>query len=285
MYPRIHRAFDASSNAPYDRCAVSKSSPLTPEQIAIARAAGALGKRGGQASWEKLKASSTPEERAQKQLALAIAGGKARFATLTPEEVHDRAVAMAKARWAKHPDVKGGRPRKPSPPILLPQTNFKRNNQLAHIRLLTAVKHSRKLGQWIFEGTIHKPGSKLQNPPACAVAIECVGVAGKGQGVLWVLWQRVKDEWIELARSQSTGREWTLDLGPRAAGALNLKPKLFDVVDRVNLLASEIVAFLDLKLDPEAEGVALGVLLAVADQVNGRIAQNDSVVSRAELFG
>lgn len=250
------------------------------------RAASEMGRLGGKAAWAKRKAKSTPEELAKEQKTLASAGGKARWAGMTAEEKREKAVTMARTRWAKPGAAKGGRPRKPAPPILLPQTSFKRGNQLAHVRLLTAVRHSKKLGQWLFEGEIHKPGTMLRNPPAGAVVIECAGAAapGKHAGLLWILWQRVKDEWIELARSCSKGREWTGDLGPRAASVLNPRPKLFDPVDRVNVIVAEIAAFVDLKLDTEPEGIALGVLLALGDQINGRVAQNDTPVSRAELF-
>jgi hypothetical protein len=264
---------------------VSKPFSISPEARLAERAASEMGKLGGAASWAKRKANATPEQLATEQKAISVAGGKALWGKLTPQEKREKAVTMARARWQKRPDSKGGRPRKPSPPILLPQTSFKRRDQLAHIRLLTAVQFSKRIGQWLFQGEIYRPGALLQDPPANAVALECAGSAGKGLGTVWILWQRRgKDDWVELARSQARDRSWTGDLGPRAVSALNAKPALFSVVDRVNELVAQVIAFVDAKLDSEPDGVSLGVLLAVSDQLNGRIAQNDSEISRSRLF-
>jgi len=113
--------------------------------------------------------------------------------------------------------------------IRLPRTGS-RNAQPSFVKLLEKVAPDANTG-FGFSGAFFQPGKSvpagvLRPPgfPATPVVLECVGVFG-GRGhvrgeCLYILWQLDGNRWRELGRASSHAWEWSVDLGPLAARAI-----------------------------------------------------------------
>ena len=163
--------------------------------------------------------------------------------------------------------------------IQLPRSSTRFDRPYAHLKLLTRVRP----GPWgaSFEGKILAPGALLADRDLGPhpVVLECVGPQGPGRPgrqreMLWILWRydRVREEWVELARAQAVASEWTLALKGPALRALNPQPPLIDVLGQARHLADEIMERIDETLLPEGEDLQTMALATVYDQLAGRIA-------------
>jgi hypothetical protein len=104
--------------------------------------------------------------------------------------------------------------------------------------------------------------------------LECVGSFGPGRGhnrnpELYIRWRLEGDDWREVARAASVGRDWTLDLGPIARRELQPpKPYLLDP----EAAAARVIEALDRELEPLRLEAQVLVVRAVYDRFAARMA-------------
>lgn len=161
--------------------------------------------------------------------------------------------------------------------IKLPCSSSRLARGHAHLKLLTAIESAPF--SCAFVGTIFPPGATvdLEELGLNPVLIECAGPVGKGQyrDYLWILWKydRISEQWKELARTQSRDASWTYVFREPARRALYENAPLFDAKERVSTLTLSIMKQIDTLITPELAAVKCGVLNEIYDRVAGRIAQ------------
>ena len=161
--------------------------------------------------------------------------------------------------------------------VRLPQSSVRTQKQFAHLKLLNRIHPLES--PIAFEGKLLAPGANIsvEDLPEHPVIIECVGPVGTGmrREILWILWawDWPREEWHELARSQSVNSDWTLALREPAIRALHPERELQNTTAHWQSVSSAIMQSVDGQLELEVPEVKLYVLHAVYDQVAGRIAQ------------